>query len=907
MEVNDAVKNRISASSRGVRMAFDRFQSASSGSDSFFSPYKHQTCGTADNGRLLQPYIPLPDFSLPEEPPMSYTPWSAQDDPYQLIDCTQNNVKSRNLPDGNDCGSEADLYGLVSNILEEADQMESYYTEETSSHLKSVWSPKSMSGDFQQYFQSESKMQSNFLPNHVYPESFSKAQGQPKNRDSEEFYQRFNGFDTSDQQWLLSSCNGDMDTGYSLQTQELPKPLPKPPGLPLPNVGNAYRLNTRPSKHEYNTAEKVGGFCGSGNALFDHMDAFAPSFCPQSKMNSQCFDHYYEEFPGQSSAKPRRTKQYTMQEVNKLASNIQALMVGEQDNACGREPQNRQSVQMHYDDIMAEQRNLSNSRMLGQSTQAMQFKKELGGEYGAMQRETDGGMKSKQPLQSDFGSKDLSGFGPQHVEYFQQPKALSVFFNSPSSHQNKMAVQKGSNPLSTGLSLNQYSNHYSQQNQLQNKLKQQQQPRGNCLSSEPSKMLSHSVSEFVPQHSHQMQRGPPLCIQDYSQGDGPSLHSSRAGQNQVGMGLGRLRRGASDSEFEMQLDKSRMHMAGLVADGNSSTLCLDGKTRPQTSTHMTGDGGKKQGLLQNPYLDLLGSMYGSQRFGGGNGTVNAGKNPAFLPYMYQAVNDPRQNSCHMPLNSASFNSRSSFPYGGSIPPMDLCDLLPDGEFAAFNPYFNDLMGSSGENPYTGTTGGLRSPSRMRNRGGPMSELHFHLEECYEQWRVLEKERKKTEDVLTKSYPGKRISVVSSSALPKIPPNPSRVDRLIVDQIREQAKVVSLLGKMECLRSFPLHANICSALDRHLEAIYITQARRKEEFVNTSNRQRQASAHFREDRDILLLATALRDLCLTTRKSRTALWCALQMTLPKSNTDKLDEQRDEESTSETSPGRTLIQF
>uniref|UniRef100_A0AAZ3RYW2 Meiosis-specific coiled-coil domain-containing protein MEIOC n=1 Tax=Oncorhynchus tshawytscha TaxID=74940 RepID=A0AAZ3RYW2_ONCTS len=325
-----------------------------------------------------------------------------------------------------------------------------------------------------------------------------------------------------------------------------------------------------------------------------------------------------------------------------------------------------------------------------------------------------------------------------------------------------------------------------------------------------------------------------------------------------------------------------MHMAGLVADGCSSTQRLDGKTRPQTSTHMTGDGDKKQGLLQNPYRDLLCNMYGSQRFGGGNGTVNAGKNPAFLPCMYQAVNDPRQNSCHMSLNSASFNSRSSFPYGGSISPMDLCDLLPDGEFAAFNPYLNDMMGSSGENPYPGMMGGLRSPRIIRNRGGPMSQLHFHLEECYEQWRVLEKERKKTEDVLTMSYPGKRISVVTSSAPPKIPPNPSRVDRLIVDQIREQATVVSLLGKMEHLRSFPLHANICSALDRHLEAIYITQARRNEEFVNTSNHQRQASAHFREDRDILLLATALRDLCLTTRKSRTALWCALQMTLPKSN-------------------------
>jgi len=57
----------------------------------------------------------------------------------------------------------------------------------------------------------------------------------------------------------------------------------------------------------------------------------------------------------------------------------------------------------------------------------------------------------------------------------------------------------------------------------------------------------------------------------------------------------------------------------------------------------------------------------------------------------------------------------------------------------------------------------------------------------------------------------------------------------------------LLGKMEQLRSFPFHANISSALDRHLEVIYITQARRKDEFINANSRQRQPVALFREDR------------------------------------------------------------
>ena len=44
----------------------------------------------------------------------------------------------------------------------------------------------------------------------------------------------------------------------------------------------------------------------------------------------------------------------------------------------------------------------------------------------------------------------------------------------------------------------------------------------------------------------------------------------------------------------------------------------------------------------------------------------------------------------------------------------------------------------------------------------------------------------------KSYPGKRLSVVNNNTLPKMPPNPSRVDRLIVDQLREHAKVSTRL-------------------------------------------------------------------------------------------------------------------
>ena len=64
------------------------------------------------------------------------------------------------------------------------------------------------------------------------------------------------------------------------------------------------------------------------------------------------------------------------------------------------------------------------------------------------------------------------------------------------------------------------------------------------------------------------------------------------------------------------------------------------------------------------------------------------------------------------------------------------------------------------------------------------ELHMRLEEAYEQFRSLEKERKKSEAALARQFPGRKVSSSNSISIPGLLFNPTRLADALAQGVRK---------------------------------------------------------------------------------------------------------------------------
>lgn len=857
------------------------------GSNSFYSNHKVQNDDIADNCQTYASSLSsATDYSA--ESSLFYAPWSTYIDDIKQPGNSQIAMKSRIQSERSEYGSETDLYGLVSNILEEPDKSQTFFTDGAgSSSLKSPWPMNACRLAEHHDFLSEPKrpVEASYSSQSFYSND-SIAAGEKQNfhngavtqQKIEELYHGLTGLDL-EEQWLCLNRNDNANC-YNMQTNENSKmqfqdyPFTKNGFNPQIGLSDAVK-ESGVDNYSYSREKLV-------SKVADVQLHQKRAEMLLSQFNRYCEDADYCRFPESShpnKSKHSKCSNFSVQDAKKIST--AALEASLETETYAKLFSLKHSNSKKLDDVIPEPQNLKFSKATALMSEKQLTKENtFASDFGLKEY----GIKTHLVCQgsNDYGNsleKPHSKHEQQNTEYFKSVGLLPCSTASSVVNINRPSWLNGQSENSTSAPYR----HQSSLMKLNSHLS-------------TSKNSSHP-SDFPQGSSTSLASNSTPVFQKYCQ-DNPALFSGfdfsynterLLPTNQ----LDSLSKIGEPNLFDLVTDKKLKQLNGFCDNYSpmqygpvDNIIKQNFQVKPPNTQYDPESQKHIEGMTHIPYPDLLESqaLYNnSHRQGSGDSnaatnnrvsrTQNSGFSNAFM------MGDLRQNQNIQPLGTNGFSSRSHHLFGHSVVPlMDSYDLFSYEDIGHLYPYFSDMMYGESAIPGFLPTFGFQRP--MKTRSGPASELHIRLEECYEQWRAMEKERKKAESALAKNYPGKKVSSTNNTPIPRLTSNPSRVDRLIVDQLREQARVVTLLGKMERVRSSPLHANICTALDRQLEAIHIVQARRKDEIVNASNRQRQGVPRCQDDRDVFALASSIKEMSVATRKARTALWCALQMTLPK---------------------------
>ncbi|NXW60308.1 MEIOC protein, partial [Eurystomus gularis] len=868
----------------------DAFSSVVTGSGSLYGCYKSQN---EENLELPQTYgssLSTSEYSAPADISLLYAPWSTYGDDTKQPAASQMNMKTRIQPERNDYGSEADLYGLVSNILEEQDKSQPYYAEGSCPpNFKSVWPtnapriaehhdllpetkrPATGAASQQGFYSSESvsAAEKQYLPS-------GNLASQQK---GDECYRGFTGIDLEEQ--CLYPSRNDRANSCNVQTNENIKMTPVCQNYPYvknaftPQVGYSELIKDSGADLYSYGWEKVGPKGADAQPHQKRAETFLPQF---HRYNENTDYGRYTEYAHAGKAKPNKSLP-----ENKLVNGTTEAPF------LDAEPytklfQAKSGMQKKLEDRISDQQNFPFPKAVGllsekQFANEALFCTDLGEKF-------EYGIK---PLAACPGNSNCANgvekqqFSKTDLQGSEYCKSVPLLPNASAGANVRPAWMSARTKTAASLPF-QSPNPFSKPN--------------NQLPAFP-KSSGHS-NDFFPLSSSNFPLNNPL-FHMYRQ-DNPAFVSgldfgySPAERARSAACMEALVRGGEENLIEYLSEKKLKQPNGFCDNysaqqfGIVESLNKHRFQRKAQNERYDLKGQKRaDGLLQNVYHDLLESQaqFGLRQGSGDSNTINPAPSlqaPSFPSNFL--MGDFRRNQ---QLGSSTFPLRSARPFGRSVVPLvESHDMFSHEDLRRFYPCLNEKL--CGDSSFTGFVPAFAFPKQVKSRSGPASELHVRLEECYEQWRALEKERKKAESTLAKNFQGKKVSSANNTPIPRLPSNPSRVDRLIVDQLREQARVVTLLGKMERLRSSPLHANIPAALDKHLEVIHVVQSRRKDEIVNASNRQRQGAARCQDDREVFALTLAIREMSATTRRARTTLWSALQMTLPKPAAGKAKSER-----------------
>uniref|UniRef100_F6TSQ6 Meiosis specific with coiled-coil domain n=2 Tax=Ornithorhynchus anatinus TaxID=9258 RepID=F6TSQ6_ORNAN len=876
------------------------------GATSFFEYYKSQSEDTVDPPSA--PPSSSTDYSSGVDPSLFYAPWSTYGEEGNQPSGSQISVKNRAQTDRNDFGSEADLYGLVSNILEEQDKSQPGYAEGAcSTNLKSAWpgNPGRLPDHPGLPSDPQRPVEAGGSPPVFYGGESGPAAEKPAPQKSNPTPQPKRddlcaGFPNLglEEQWMYPS-RADQFSYFNLPPNDPAKATfqegPRHQNRSVPQTGLPKELGAEGGDpHAYGRGHVWARGLGA-----PMQQKRAEMLFAQVRLNESADYCRYPEYPHPNQVKLNQCSNLSVQESRKPTDGAHKRAAREAESYARAFPGMPADLKKGDEAMPRAPKNFPFPRSAPYLAEKPYAKEAA---FAA-----DFGVKPEYGLKALIACPGLSDFPSaaekQHIPRSEQQNSG---FLKPANPPPNSAVPSGGININRPAWMNVQAKNsapvlYRNQSNLM---------RWNGHLSPALRGANHSLDGpqlppapgFTPQ-SYLFQK---YCQEPPSLFSGLDFGSSGPGRFQPGSPLeGQTRDGGRvltdlghEKKFKLpngMCDGFLPQQYGMVHPGNKHPF----QARLQGG-HGDPDEGQVYfpGLSPNPYHDLLErpGSYASPRLGSGdNGSVVARLNrpqPSYFPNHFM-MGDCRYHPNAPQFGLGGLPLKPSFPFNQALLPLTgSCNLLSYQDGSRPSPYLKGPMQNDQPHPQPGFPFMPTMPRPVKVRSGPASELHTQLEECYEQWRALEKERKKVELSLAKNYPGKKVSSTNNTPIPRLTSNPSRVDRLIVDELREQARVVTLLGKMERLRSSPLHINISITLDKHLESIRLVQTRRKEEIVNASARQRQGAPRGQDDRDVLALALAIREMCCSTRMVRTTLWCALQMTLPKAAPPKspVDEKK-----------------
>jgi len=250
-----------------------------------------------------------------------------------------------------------------------------------------------------------------------------------------------------------------------------------------------------------------------------------------------------------------------------------------------------------------------------------------------------------------------------------------------------------------------------------------------------------------------------------------------------------------------------------------------------------------------PGFDLRSSNYMSRpkEVTWGRPITGAGSKPLQWPHIYG-----HQHSQHQVVQSlASGESHPGFP------PVSL--KLPPPSHPPAVQMHSHTMGVKAANLSSYSP----LPTSFPPPPGSPASLHLRLEEAHLQLRAMEKERKRAEAALARHHPGlSRLPGSTAfpsvgSGAPRLPPHPSRLDKLVVDSWREHSRVLALLERMTKVQGAPQHPGISASFQGWQEAV-----------MALAELRRGLLGEVKADARIANYSKAV-------RRARTSLWAALQ--------------------------------